>query len=219
MKDTLLLYIEPNKCSFQLWGLPSSLQLSIPWEIAHDGEIMDKEKFTALFQTFLQTNSISQTSVAIVLSPQMTFEKNLSQGESSNQPIDAQGFIESIPFENVIMIRITLDKTDYIVATNKDIVDLYKNILTAQHCTVILAVPETIFQQFIPQLQESPDLQIMLEKLDIMHEYSFLKNENLQLQSTGQQLKSKQNPLRLIVLTGVFIILIIIISIMLLKKI
>jgi len=217
MKEAVLLYIEPNRCYFQSEALPSALQLEIPWEIAHDGEIIDKEKFTSLLQTFLQTNNIAQASVGIILSPLMTFEKNLSELEPIDQASAAESFIDTIPFENVSIQHISLEQTKLVIATNKDIIDIYKSILSTQNCQTTLVSPASIFQRLLPQLQESLDLQLMLEKLDVIRQYSFLSNQELHSQKTKQQ-NQKQNPLRVIALSVVFIVLLAVLGVMIFRK-
>src|SRR3990167_711883 len=105
-------------------------RLSFPPEIIKYEEILDEEKFESLITSFLQKEITPNQKVTILLSPDILFQKTISQKDKNLEDAEIKKFIDEIPFDTSKTATIKVPTTDglNLIATNKK---LYLPIVTA----------------------------------------------------------------------------------------
>lgn len=224
-KQLYLVYIEPTRLFVYVSSTSAVLQLPIPWEIMHDLEVVDKEKFTLLMQNFIKTNAIIPGSVAFALAPQLTFEADFPlQLPSDQQKLQLQKFLDAIPFQDVASQFEKFNTINKAVASNKNLIELLRNIFEGEKFTVTHAIPVSILQLLAPELQTNLDMGVILNKIDLVHQFNlFSQTTAIAQQTTSQKqefppLKNKRTLFLLVVFGGLMIVLIIMVFAMLLPQ-
>jgi len=200
-------YIDTNHAYFFGSNIATMLKLSFGTESVGELEIIDKEKFYNLIQTFIKSNNIHPSNILIILSTSVTFEKDLSKIPFQEQDKHVQNFLEVVPFESTLNKVFKHENKTQAIAVNKDFLDVVKNNFEQQKFSFIGAVPGLILQENIPEFAKELNLNTVLNKIDVIKQYNLLNTEE-----TTRKIDSRNNdPLkryRLLILVGVFGILI-----------
>jgi len=203
-----ILYIEQNRGIFYNLENPSMLQLDFPSDVVKDLDLVNKEKLYALIQAFVETYHILPTSITLVLSPNITFDKDIALDASESE---VQAFTDLVPFQAVVSHIFSLGEKKKIVTANKELIDTIQRGFQKVHCDITAVLPYSIIQEVIPELANNFDLSLMLSKDESLKQYSMLETQQIkQISITGLQPKQKTDSKRLFVLLGVFGILLII---------
>lgn len=211
-KPVAVFYIEKNSAFFYGSNISVILKLDFPQDVFSDLEILDKEKLSGFLQAFIESNGILPANVMMLLSDQVTFEKDFLKAPFE-QVIEKQiqDFLDFVPFESVWSETLKLGKKIKIVAVNREFCDLVKGVFEKQKFSIIGIVPVSVLQETIPEFSNSTDLQLALSKIDFIKQYSLLKVEDAP-DKIGS--KKEVNNKRLIMLLGIFGFLFIILAIL-----
>ena len=138
-RDSVELYIADNDG-------PKN-RLSFPPEIIKYEEILDEAKFESLITSFLQKELASNQKVTVLLSPDILFQKTISQKDKNSEEAEIKKFTDEIPFDASKTATVKIPTTGglNIIATNKK---LYSPIVTACekiNSQVEAVIPSTIF--------------------------------------------------------------------------
>lgn len=215
---TNILYLEPNRCFLYGESIPGGTsQIDFPLDAAQDAEVISREKLTTLIQAFLQTNSIPAGNMTLIISPQLTFEKDLIDIPFDQQEIESQKFFDTVPFENVAPLRATVNQKKMIIATNKDFIETVRSAFTTQGFMVPAAVPASVLQRIVPELQTTLDLKLMYTKVDMVKQYNFLTIQ--ELPKIPETFTGKpRNKGRMLLLAGVFAVLLLVLGYMIITN-
>lgn len=202
-KLTSVFYVEAGKAWFYNAGISSPMLLEFPPDVFSNMEVVDRKKMEALIQSFLESYKIAPSSLVIILSPNVTFEKDLSSGATEAPEI--QKFLDFVPFEEPVHKEFDFSGKKKIVAANKELLDVLEKSFRLRQFNVNGAYPLSFFQILIPSLKESLNFEAILTKLDDLKDYNFLKTSGIinKLPAEGAQ-KNK----RLYVLLAVFGVLV-----------
>src|SRR3989344_9022533 len=122
-------------------------RLSFPPEIIKYEEILDEEKFESLITSFLQKEIAPNQKVTVLLSPDILFQKTITQKDKNLEDAEIKKFTDEIPFDASKTATVKIPTTGglNIIATNKK---LYSPIVTACekiNSQVEAVIPSTIF--------------------------------------------------------------------------
>lgn len=204
-------------------------------------DVVNKEKFSSLILTFIQINKIAPSSLAIILSDTVIYEKDLTNPANSvpNPPLDftsslemidkekaeIQNFLENIPFEEVLAKVIKTDKVDRIVAVNKDLIQTIADVFVSKGSLIEAIIPSFLYQpnvNFTSGLTRD-NVKTILERSEIVRMGNLLTDQQKMNSSqdleveTKEQEKKPQNA-RQFIFIGVFIVLLIILVIVYLNS-
>jgi hypothetical protein len=201
-KQIGIFYIENSKAFFYTNTFPSILQIDFPSNTFHDLEIINRKNFDEIIGSFIESNAIHDFAIAIILSPNATFERNFDQENDATD--DAVGsFLEVIPFEDVISRIYTINKTKKIIAANKQLCEIVQATFEVHQCSVITVAPYAMLQEVMPELKENIDLSSIAGKMETVKQYSLFtigEIQKVKLTSTTKQTKANT---RLFLLLGV----------------
>ena len=199
-------------------------------------DVINKEQFSALITTFIQVNKIIPSSLAVVLSDNVIFVKDLidnapkpvvpqglkEDSDDKDHKDEVQNFLEDVPFEEVLAKVIKMGSTNRVVAVNKDLIMTIVDGFTNNKSIAEAITPSFIFGQnanFTTGLNLG-NVKIILEDVETLKLGNLLADQqkNLSLQGleseaapseSATNIKKPQN-LRQYMLIGVFITLLII---------
>src|SRR5205809_4988771 len=166
MAKQLLVYIENSRCIVFGSNMQEMQQVDFPFDIARDLEILNKDSMHTLIQTAIDTYQIFPAIVMFILSPLITFDKDLSDIPPEQQEPEAQKFLDQVPFQNVLSYRFATQKKQKIIAANKDFVLTMKTAFEKRTFPVTAVVPLVAVQEIMPELIENLDLTLLLAKIE-----------------------------------------------------
>ena len=199
-------------------------------DIVANLDVVNKEQFSTLITTFIQINKIVPSSLALVLSDNIIYEKDIQALNSETQEnIDKehkeeiQEFLEDIPFEEVLakVIKIGVPR---IVAVNKDLVMTIADVFVNKGSVLEATIPSFMYGpnvNFAAGLTQN-NIQAILEGSEILKTGNLLTNQE-NLNSLADLETEQKNPpaggekkpqnLRLYILVGVFVTLLVILAV------
>lgn len=216
-KPMAIFYLEENRAVFYGSNIPQILSLDLPVEVVNDLEVIDKEKLSSLLQSFIQSNKIEPANLIILLSTAVTFEKDFQDFSSEELDEETQKFIELVPFQEIESKKIKIDKKWKVVVINKDFCNAFKSGLEKQGFTVTAFIPASVLQETMPELASNLDLNIILNKIELVKQYSILsKQETTRVLKT--EIQKKQQNKKMLVLYAIFGFLLLILIILILTN-
>ena len=195
-------------------------------DIVANLDVVNKEQFSTLIATFIQINKIVPSSLALVLSDNIVYEKDIQAlGSETQENIDKehkeeiQKFLEDIPFEEVLakVIKIGVPR---IVAVNKDLVMTIADVFVNKGSVLEAIIPSFMYGEtvnFAAGLTQN-NIQAILEGSEILKTGNLLTDQqritSVQGLETEQKEKEKKpQNLRLYILVGVFVTLLVILAV------
>lgn len=213
-KQTIICYIDTNKIIF-FQGLSGALlELNFPQEVISHLDLLHKEAFENLIESFITQNQIIGDQVVIVYSPQSAFEKNLEEQETRKDEEEIQKFIDMVPFEDVLSKTYRANKKIKVVAINGRLHESIKNVFNKKKFQIYAAIPSSILQENFSELRENIDLGFILKRLESIKQYSMVNGSAIGVQVPEVKPEAKKNNKRLYILGGIFGALLVILIIM-----
>lgn len=170
-KQLALLYVEKNKGTLYVGGIDSPFVIDFPKAVVSHLEVTDKSTFEQAITTFITQNEVKPTTIFIVLSKDVTFEKELENVPLSLQTEETEKFLEMVPFHHILTKTYNFSNRTIIVAANKnfceDIISAFKENLFS----VGGIMPVSIFEEKLPFLKEHFDTKFALKKIGTLRQY------------------------------------------------
>jgi len=208
-KQLLVVYIDSHGAYFYADSLGRVLQLNFPQDVVSDMDIVGREKFENLLNSFIQTNFKGlDFSVILVFSQNTLFEKEIVPVVGKEIEDLVQEFIGAVPFEEVLSKTYKLNKKTKVAAVNRAFYDLLRNIFEMNKQTITMVLPLPILQIVNPDLANRMDLSLIAQKADSLRQFNMI--EAYQGEYTPEQKNTKEPKKinkRLLSLIGVFVFL------------
>lgn len=201
-------YLDRNQAFYFEEGVSIPLQLDFPPDIVSDLEIIHKNKFEALVQAFIDVHKIIPKNLLIVLSREITFEKDFVDESIVSVDKEMKNFLDFVPFENVLSKTYKLSKKTKVVAVNKTVCDTLRQTFESQNFSVMYIIPAAMIQEVVIETSKSIDLHLILKKIDALKQYNLLDAKEL----VNMPMAKNKKPvsLRMVVLLGILCLLVII---------
>jgi hypothetical protein len=130
-------------------------------DIVANLDVVNKEQFATLIATFIQINKIISSSLAVILSDDIIYVRDLATSAQKIIPAqglkididdkehkdDVQNFLENIPFEEVLAKVIKTGNINRIVAVNKDLVMTIIDAFTSKGSLLEAIMPNFMYGQ------------------------------------------------------------------------
>ncbi len=212
-KSEALFYIDKNKGLF-LTNVPKSksLELDIPKNAFSHLEIVSTEKLTEFIREFLKNKKIEPMNVFILLGKNTTFEKDISGIPASDRHSEINKFLDIVPFEETQSKTFKIQKKEKIIVVNKNFCQEINNIFEEEGFSVLAITSVSTLEEIIPKLKDEFSLLALLNKTNIIKQYSLISSSENRERSYTNYMSSFKNT-RLVILTGIFVILLIILFI------
>lgn len=139
-----IVYVERSGFYYQGDGA-ATLSFAFPPDTVTNLEVLSRERLELLIRTFIQNNKLAPSIVIIVLGQSVYFEKDIVEGDESQQEIEMQQFLDNVPFEFVISKSFPLEKGQKVIAANKDLCKPIKTAFEKEGHAVVSVVPVATF--------------------------------------------------------------------------
>lgn len=228
----IILFIERNGFSLFQDTLPNIPKFNFTPDLVANLDVVNKEQFVNLLATFIQINKIVPSSLAVILSDNVIYVKDLtnpvekpipSQGLSVEPNADKehkdeiQNFLENIPFEEILAKVIKTGEGGRIVAVNKDLVMTIADAFVNKGSIIEAIIPSFLYGpnvNFTLGLAQD-NVSAILEGSEIVRVGNLLTdqqkmNSQQSLETETKEKEKKPQNLRQYILVGVFTALLVI---------
>ena len=203
-KPAGIFYLETNRGFFYDQTLASPVAIEFPPDILMDLEVVSKKKLETAIQTFLNTYKIVPKSIVILLSPNVTFDKDFAVG-TVQMDKNIQEFLDLVPFQEYISRQSKFPGKIKLVAANRDLTDAIKDSFADMNFVVTAIIPLSFCLEAIPQLQSNLDLALILDKAPELRAYSL--TSEVVVSEEAQKKKDTKDSKRLYGMIGILAIL------------
>ena len=179
-------------------------------DVVSNLEVVSREKLERAINRLFQLPNLKgkEFDVVVIFSHNITFEKELTSTNSKAEFEETQKFLDMVPFEEVLSNSYRINKKTRIVAANKIIYNILKQVLERNKAHVSLVLPMTILAVTNPELNNKMDLPFIENKLESFKQYSILDLEEAGLGGeVTNSIGIKKKDIRLYLLVILMIIL------------
>lgn len=219
----IILFIDRSGLNLYQDTLPNIPRFNFTQDIVFNIDVVNKSQFSSLLATFIQINKIAPSSLAIILSDSIIYEKDLA--DFSQKPIaqvqtaqsalsqgglgvrdgadkehkeEIQSFIDNVPFEEVLVKVIKTDPVNRIVAVNKDLVMTISDALTNKGSFLEAVIPAFMYGPGVNFTQgvTMENVQAILGRSEVLRLGNLLTNQEkfIPLTKTEEEPKEKKKP-------------------------
>lgn len=219
------LYLDKNGFYFYESGLTLVVSLAFLATSVKDMDVINGASLINQIKSFVEQYHLTPASILIILSPNITFEKDFVGISRESAKEEVEKFIDTVPFDSVIAKEYPIENGVKVIAANDDLYRELKVGFEKVSFSVENIVPYQMLgqdQSFIRNLTTENAMQL-LRRVDHLKQYSMnsqekkqtLVNQNDIGKKEGSQ--NKKPNTRLFAMAGIFIVLFIILGIMLLR--
>jgi hypothetical protein len=209
-KEVLVVYVDSNRILFYTKKASKTLQLNLLADVICDLEVVNREKLEHLIDSFFQLPNFKgqEFDATVIFSQNSTFEKELTSTNSKAEFEETQKFLDMVPFEEVLNNSYRINKKTKIVAANKVLYNILKQIFEKNKAHVLLVLPMTVLVTANPELAKKIDFPFIEGKLESFKQYSLIDFEEMGLGGeVTNSMGIKKKDVRLYALIIVMIIL------------
>jgi hypothetical protein len=217
-KENAIIFVDANKLLFYTKKVNYTLQLNLPNEAISNLEVVSRERLEYFIDRLFQSPNLrgKEFDVTLIFSQKITFEKELTSTNSKAEFEETQKFLDMVPFEDVLSNEYRVNKKTRVVAANKILYNVLKQVLEKNKSHVSLVLPMTILAVTNPELNSKISFPFIESKNEAFKQYSLLDLEEVGLggevpNSIGIKKKDVRMYLLILVMIGLFLVLIVMI--------
>ncbi|HRN69997.1 MAG TPA: LytR C-terminal domain-containing protein [Candidatus Woesebacteria bacterium] len=133
-----IIYIDRANLYFYGGNVHAPLLFAFKPTTIRDIEVINAEEFESELNGFIKDNKIEPSDVMIVVAHQSSFEKLIDPKTPADQvEIQKKQFLDNVPFEQTLSKSFKTDKEIKIIAINKDLVYLIRDIFNKNQFNVV----------------------------------------------------------------------------------
>lgn len=208
-----IVFVLPNFFFYFTNNGATGLRFDFPASSVNDLEVINNTEFEQLIKTFIDQSQMPPTNIMIVLSNAVCFDRDFSSPTQTGLEEEIKLFLENVPFENLETKRFAIENGVKVVVANKDFYTSIKSSFENKKFSVdgvscVFAIGDILGDQtnLTPQA-----IATLFEKYSTFKQNSFLASEKpTPVVSQNPQIKTSKINIRLMALSGIFILLIII---------
>lgn len=234
----IILFLDRSGFSIFQDTLPNIAKFNFTPDIVANLDVVNKDQFASLIATFIQINKIVPSGLALILSDNIIYEKDLVNipqkpttsptplgletplGADKEHKEEVQKFLENVPFEDVLAKVVKTDKSNRIVAVNRDLVMTIADVFRSKGATIEAIIPGFVYGpnvNFAAGLTQN-NIQVVLGESEILRLGNLLTDQQTiiapqSLEIEQKEKEKKPQSLRQFILVGVFITLLVILGV------
>lgn len=222
-KPPAILYLDKNGFYFYSDGLPTLTSLGFTPEVVRDMDVVNSTAFLTQIKTFVEQYQLTPSTISIVLSPNVTFEKDVVGLDKEQQDEAVKRFVDAIPFENVMYKTYPIEKGVKVIGSSEDLFTELKIAFEKLGFGIDIVIPFQLLgadQPLISNLTADNASQL-LKRIYRYKQQSLFNAQQPKVEisstptTTTNSGKSKKNNTRLFAMIGVFAVLFAILGYML----
>lgn len=223
-KQPGFLYLDKNGFYFFEEGLNSVISLAFLATSVRDMDVINGSALMNQIKSFIEQYKLPPSDFSVILSPNITFEKEITGISNDTAKEEVEKFVDTVPFESVIFKEYQIEKGVKIIASNDDLFRELKIGFEKFAFSVNSVIPYQMLgsdQSYIRSLTVENASQF-LKRIDHLKQFTMIKNEKEHTQAIQNnneaktQKVSKKVNVRLFAMIGIFAFLFIILGIMIL---
>lgn len=224
-KIPAFIYLDKNGFYFFQDGLPTIVSMAFLQTSVRDMDIINATSLATQIKSFADQYHIVPSNITIILSPNITFEKDIVDVPAQGRDEAVRNFIDTIPFESVLSRSFPIDKGVKVIGCNDELYVELKVAFEKVSSTIENIVPYQMLgadQALMKEFTQENATQLV-RRLDRLKQFSLavvVKEKPQTPQATKETTdsqKPKKNNTRLIVMAVIFVILFAILGYMLLN--
>ena len=212
-RQNIACYIDSDKILFYQGASGSLIQLDFPPDVLSYLDLLRKEKFEELIESFLEQNKLSGENTILIYSSAAAFEKDFEESQAGKDDTEIQKFIDIVPFEDVLSKTYKLNKKVKVVAVNNRVYESIRSVLEKRNFLIYAVIPGSVLQETFSELAQNMDLGFILKKIDSIKQYSMINGSSPSNPALEKKPEGKKQNKRLYALGGMFAILLLILII------
>lgn len=194
-KKNGVLFISRQQFFLYIDGMPSIITFPFTVDVVSDLDVINEELLEEKIADIIQQQQLPPADLAVVLSNQTLFSKQVTATDVSQKKVDEEKFVNTIPFETPAVRNITLGSNIYIVVANGQLFGPLNTAFIKNGFECSLVLPEFLFGKELNLTQglSVASAQIIMKKAQEFKAYSFIRKEVRQEEVTeeGKVVSSK----------------------------
>ncbi len=223
-KQPALLYLDRNGFYFFENGLPTVISMAFLETSVKDMDVINGASILGQVKNFIEQYRITPALITIILSPNITFEKEITGLPAEEQEDAVRKFVDTIPFDSTMSKNYPIEKGVKVIGFNEDLFQELKVSFEKAGFNFEMIIPYNMLgndKELIQNLTVDNAMQF-LRKTGNYKQISMLTLEkdrppSSQQTSAKKEPQQKKSNIRLFAMIGVFIILFAILGFMLLN--
>lgn len=214
-RENAIIFVDSNRILFYTKKATNVLELKLPMDVLVDLEVVNREKLEHLIDNVFTLPEFKnkEFEATIIFSSKSTFEKEIEGANSKEEFEETQKFLDMVPFEDMLSNSYRLNKKTKVVAVNKILYNILKQILEKNRAYALLVLPMTVLASVNPDLKSKIDFAYLEGKLESFKQYSIINLEEIGLggevtNSIGIKKKDVRLYVLIAVMAGLFLVLI-----------
>lgn len=203
-------YITRNSLAIYQEGLASPLVLPFEKNTIADFEVINRDEFTKYFTAFLQQNKIVVSPMAIILSEEAFFEKDLINQEKEKKDEQVKTFLDTVPFEHIASIVLPTKTASKLLATNKDFFEALCDIVKKMGFSVPYVIPAQCIDKKITTL-DTTLAKYIFNKIPSIRQCSLsfaVEEQRVPVVQTSQPQREEKSKLPLLIIVFILSLLV-----------
>nr|MBI5455683.1 hypothetical protein [Candidatus Levybacteria bacterium] len=216
-RQLAVVYIDVNKILFYVKDTKNNLSLNLPLDVVSDLEVVARDKFDQLIDSFFQMDGLRNMGFDIILvfSQGITFEKDFATDTIKAEHEGIQKFLDMVPFEDVLSNTYKINKKTKVVAVNRNLYDILRQALERNKAYVTMAVSMAVLIEINPEFSSNFNLALIVAKADSLKQYGLVDISEGSLEREHKNsIGIKKKDMRLYMLLGIFALLFIILLVL-----
>lgn len=226
----IILFIDRNGFNVYQDVLTNIPKFNFTLDLVSNLDVVNEEQLTKLLGTFIQINKIVPGNLAVILSDNVIYIKDLVNPAQKPAPVqnsktdEVQSFLEDVPFEDVLARVIKVGNTNRVVAANKGLIMTIVNAFVNKGSNIEAITPGFMYGQSVNfTMGLTPDnVRAVLGNTEVLRSGNLLtdqekiiafKSPEREIVGSPESGTKKPKNLRQYVLVGVFVILLIVLGI------
>lgn len=140
-KQSGIIFLDRHGFLFYEKSLQKILTLPFQPNVVTNLDVLNSELLKAQIKQFITANKIKPTTLIIILSTEVLFEKILPEIDEEQKLDEVRRFLDNMPFENVSTITYKLEKGYQLIAMNRDFYDTIKEAFEKESFTIGAVLP------------------------------------------------------------------------------
>lgn len=214
--DTIL-FLERN--CINVYDANNILKLDVPETVVRDIDILDKTGFDGLVDGFIKTKKLDAGRLWIILSDKVCFSQDIADTDPVKLETDVRDFLETVPFDQIISKRFKAQIGVRIIATNLELVEAVIEIFERNGFSTEVVTPTAIFPGYSTKTELDTALaRFVLANKSLAIQGNMLAKVNTPKPVAESPKEKPKNKLLPYLLVGFFILLVILVATLLLRK-
>lgn len=216
-RQVAVAFVDNNRILFYIKDTKNNLVLNLSSDVVLDLEVISRDKFEQLVDTFFQTDGLKgiEFDVILVFSQGITFEKDFADDTTKVKYEEIQKFLDMVPFEDVLSNTYKINKKTKVVAVNKALYDVLHQAFEKNKAYIFLVVPVAVLVQTNPEFANNLDLALIAARVDSLKQYGLIDvNEGSLEREQKNSIGIKKKDVRLYILLGIFALFFIILLVL-----